>query len=335
MKFLDRHTAATTDLPFTDVYHTPEYGASAELIDGGTWECAVADSGDAMYAYLRRPIQSSATGEYDIVSPYGYGGPIASSAAGLAAFRQEFLTESRERGLVAEFIRTHPWDYDDDNLAALASGDTTPHTTYTVARTEDVEEYFTGAEGRHRTAVRKALKNELTIRKVDAAAATDASHPFRVIYADTMERVGASSRLRLGDDYFEALAAVRPEVDILMAEDTEGVVQAAAMFMAWEDRLHYHLSGATVEGQRIGATNLVLDHAVRELMSPGMRLHLGGGVQEGDGLSKFKRSLATETSEIHLCRTIVNPTRYAELCREAGDPETEFFPAYRAPKVSS
>jgi hypothetical protein len=82
---------------------------------------------------------------------------------------------------------------------------------------------------------------------------------------------------------------------------------------------------------RLGATNAILDYAVRNMVPPGGLLHLGGGVRAGDGLEAFKRSIANRELSVFLCSTVVNDNRYQELVRDFNaDPESSYFPAYRA-----
>lgn len=321
-----------SDLQLPDVYYSPVYGASAAYVDGGTWECAVDESLGCFMPYLRRPVPGRED-VYDIVTPYGYSA-VAGPPPAVSQFRRRFLDSSRERGLVSEFIRTNPFEVRDaEDVKALQASSSRSHTTYLVTWQEDPEEYFAAAEGRHRTAARRAVREGVQVNAIPAADIVDASSPFRVLYAETMVRVGASARLRLEDGYFAELTALgQDHVDVLEARSGDGTVLAAAIFLRWGDRVHYHLSGSTESGQRIGATNLLLDHAARHLLSPGAALHLGGGVAPGDGLDRFKRSIATRPTEIHLCRTVVNAELFEELTAAAGRPQTEFFPPYRAPR---
>lgn len=334
ISFLNAAEASATALPTTDVYNTPDYGLTAELIDGGTWECAIDDSSGSYFPYLKRAIDGSDAGLYDIVSPYGYGGVSHYGGIDLTAFRRAFFSESRERGLVAEFLRTNPFDYPSEKLSDLCVDDYTPHTTFGVTFDVDADEYFAAAEGRHRTAVRKALRTGVNVSERDLSSIVDPQSPFRVMYSETMERVGAQSRLKLDTDYFDRLQRLGPSRGFVSEAVSEsGEVLAASIFLTHGSRVHYHLAGSTSEGQRLGATNLLIDWVVRNRLPPRGQFHLGGGVASGDGLEKFKRSLSNRQLEVYLCRTTVNQSAYAQLCRDAGKNSYSagFFPAYRAP----
>ncbi len=332
IELLDLAAASDAGLDLPDVYYSPSYGASAEVIDGGTWECAVAEGGRHVFPYLRREVPAG-TGEWDLVSPYGYAGVVAPDDVSRAAFVTSFRQTARERGLVAEFLRTNPFDVTDPRTAGLGVDSWRAHPTFVVALgTGDsaVEDYWDGCEGRHRTAVRKAGKSGVVVGQVPAEQLTDAGSGFRVMYDETMDRVGSSGRLRMPDAYYEQLVEGLGDGVVLLQAVQDGEPVAASIFMVWDDRVHYHLSGSTPDGMRNGATNALLDHAVRTLIPPGGRLHLGGGVSEGDGLEKFKRSLSTEQTTVFLCRTVVDRGRYDELVAASSAPaETNYFPAYR------
>lgn len=328
MEFLGASEMISLDLDDLDVYYSPEYGRSAELIDGGTWECAISRRG-LIFPYIRREIEAG--GGYDIISPYGYGGVQATSPEELSGFRAEFLEESRDRGLVAEFLRAHPLDMDETMVRAWSVDSFRCHKTVGVSVGDNPETYFSEAAGRHRTAVRKAEKSGVHVREVDPASIISDSAPFRRLYDATMERVGASERLLLNDDYFVRLNELGADKLLVLEAYTEEVgVVAAAMFMRNGSRVHYHLSGSGAWGQKYGATNMLIDYAIRQLVPANGWLHLGGGLSEDDGLFRFKRSIGNRTYSTAMCRTVVNHARYAELVGASGVGTTDYFPAYRA-----
>lgn len=331
VEFLTAEQAASADLDVPDVYYSAVYAPSAEAIDQGTWECAVAEGGTFLFPYLRRMVPGGG-GSYDVVSPYGYASVLGPSAERRTEFVQEFRRASRGQGLVAEFVRGHPFDMADPGRDGFPVDRSRAHPTYTVdLRRGGVERYWNTCEGRHRTAVRKAERLGVEVVEVRRDVLIDPRSAFRRLYDATMDRVGSSSRLRLHDGYYQALIrGLGDGVRVLEAKADDEVV-AASIFLGWQDRLHYHLSGSTDRGMRVGATNALLDHAVRHLMPPNGRLHLGGGVDVGDGLDRFKRSIGTVATTVHLCQTVVDTARYAELVASAGaDPGSDYFPAYRA-----
>lgn len=331
IEFLDAAEVERRGYVLPDVYYSAEYAKSARHIDGGEWEAAVGASGELFFPYVKRRVPGHPE-LYDLVSPYGYSSVLAPGSRERREFVSQFRKASRERGLVAEFLRGHPFDLGDPKEAGLDVDVVRRHRTFEVDLGQHgIDGYWTGAEGRHRTAVRKAERSGVVVKEVSSSELHSQSGAFRVLYDETMMRVGSASRLRLHDAYYDDLVTALPGCVRLLEARQEGVPVASAIFLVWGTRVHYHLSGSTDAGMRIGATNAVLDHAIRHLLPDGGRLHLGGGLSQGDGLERFKRSLATSTTTVHLCSTVVDRERYDSLVREAAvDPDTEYFPAYRA-----
>lgn len=325
----DSGVFSVANLP--DVYYSAAYGSTAEIVDGGTWECAVAEGGRYVLPYIRRPIPHS-PGEFDLVSPYGYAGAAAPDANGRRRFRTAFRAYTRDNGGVAEFLRTNPLDITDPETDGLVADRWRTHPTFTVDLAKGgVEGYWEACEGRHRTAVRKAEKLGVTIQQTDPAELQDPHSSFRGLYRQTMERVGSSHRLKLPDDYYRRLFDGLGEQIISLQAELNGRVVAAAVLLLWNDRLHYHLSGSCSDGMRVGATNALLDHAIRQVVPMRGMLHLGGGLQAGDNLERFKRSIANRHTTVFLCSSVLNPARYRELVNELdANPDADYFPAYRA-----
>src|SRR5699024_8100749 len=103
---------------------------------------------------------------------------------------------------------------------------------------------FQSSSGKHRTAVRKASKMGVTVEERSPDTLTAHHSAFREIYRETMSRVDARSALRLGDDYFNRLVGLGDRITVIQAQH-DGQTVAAAIFMKWHDRVHYHLSGST------------------------------------------------------------------------------------------
>lgn len=319
----DQAEASELDLP--DIYYTARYGRSAELIDDGSWECAVGEG--CVYPYVRREVPDTG-GEYDIVSPYGYSGVVAPSSGARQRFLRSFRDHGRGIGLIAEFMRTHPLDVPSPESVGLIVDSWRSHPTFAVDTSAQGSDYWSASSGRHRTAVRKAQRHGVEIVEVEPQSVCAPESTFQKIYDQTMARVGSSHRLRLSQEYYQRLQ-LTGRVRVLEAR-LGGRAVATAMFLTWGQRLHYHLSGSCDDGMRIGATNLILHHAVADLLPPCGILHLGGGLRPDDGLHRFKASIANRATETFLCQTIVNQGRYRELVDRVGGAETsDYFPAYR------
>lgn len=326
-----------------DVYFTRGYGLAVAEVEDGEWTCIDLADGSWQMPLLVRTLPS---GRADAVSPYGYAGVYA--APGLSASRIGELwartrDQLRDRGVVAVFVRESPLVAQAPAPAdaiAVVSGHATFHVPCRPA-----DQVWDAMAGRCRTSIRKADKLGTTVTLTPATPADLApGSDFRRLYEGTMDKVDARDYYFFGDSYYEALLAGLGE-DLLvgLARDPQGQALAAALFMKGPRTLHYHLSGATREGSRGGATNTVLWQAIQYAIEQGLDgVLLGGGVSDGDGLERFKRSFGGEVRTFNAYGLIIDSRAYdAELALTAARLGTEpavlaapgFFPAYRRTHV--
>lgn len=326
MDFLTPKGALAAGLQFSDVYLHPAYGQSAEFVDGGVCEIAVDVDTGISFTYVKRAIGE--THEYDILTPYGYGclsNPNNLNREVLKRFRTAFLSTSRGRGLIAEFLRLNPLDFDSDILS-YGADKVAVRTTLGSFISDPVVE-FGNTSTSHRGAVRKAIKNGVLAVEVDALELVDPESEFRQLYSRNMERLNSRAGLRMPQGYYEALLGLPLGAVRLVHAILGSSVIASAIFLVWGNRVHYHLSSASDDGRRLQATDLLLDFAVREIGGFPKTLHVGGGLEEGDGLEKFKKRATSREFKMHLCSNIVNGPRYSVLSE--GLEMSSYFPAYR------
>lgn len=313
-------------LPYFDVYARPEYGRSAELIDLGTWRCASTSDSSISFSFIERQIPG--TPYSDIITPYGYG--ALSCADGVSEtskreFRRSFLSQAKARGIVSEFLRLSPLD----NHDALLEGTDKAFERSTFGGTiESHSSYFASVDTKHRTSVRKAVKNGVAVMEEDPAVLIDPECNFRKLYDATMERLEARDSLRFATAYYARLLELPPDSLRVLTATLDSIPIAATLFIIGDGRLHYHLSGATQVGRTTCATNLLIDHAVASDARSTFTLHLGGGLTEGDTLERFKRRATPSRYTMHYAQTRINPEIYDAL--SAPHPATDYFPAYRA-----
>lgn len=102
-----------------DIYFQDGYGKLYEEIEGGIAEIFNYKSplGEIKHQFIRREIPINLPDEkkyYDLITPYGYGGPLVSSATEnkrvelCRAFGVEFHKYCMKNNIVSEFVRFHP-----------------------------------------------------------------------------------------------------------------------------------------------------------------------------------------------------------------------------------
>src|SRR5690606_4634354 len=101
-----------------DIYFEKNYGKLYEKLEKGTSDIFEYNSsiGSVRHMFIKREIPLSVNGEiyFDLVSPYGYGGPIITEyklgckSELLKGFENDFKKYCSDNKIVSEFVRFHP-----------------------------------------------------------------------------------------------------------------------------------------------------------------------------------------------------------------------------------
>ncbi|HEX4690665.1 MAG TPA: GNAT family N-acetyltransferase [Solirubrobacteraceae bacterium] len=317
-----RWDAALRDLGVTDVYCTRGYlEASAALADGTPTLLHLAgDGGDVIFPLLLR------SDPVDVVSPYGYGGPVAlGEDPPVAAFAAAYSDWCARRGAITSFVLYHPL-FANQELAE-PTGFHRIGLDGTVAWALDAGELLPGMHRHHRRVVRKALREGFETR----VARPESLEDFVPVYEASMRRAGASDYYFFDSAYWSGLLASVPLVrsDVL----SEGRLVASMLGMGEPPWLHYHLGGTVDGAGRSGASHLALLGLAEWGREHGYSLlHLGGGVGgREDSLLEYKLRFAPDgLRPAAVGKALHDPGAYAELTGSAEVDWGGFFPAYRA-----
>jgi serine/alanine adding enzyme len=312
-------------LGVTDAYYAGGYGEAAALLAEGTpafLHLAAAD-GDVVFPCLVR------ADPCDVVTPYGYGGPLCVGGAGAAAgFRAAYGAWCAARGAVSTFVVHHPLfaNHEQANALGLRLGELAGTVGWPL-QAPDLEARM---HGHHRRLVRRARAAGLTAA-VEPAPRDLAA--FAALYADAMTRMGAAPFYLFPDPYWEALrCGVR--LVVVAVRDRHGGLLAAVLGMGDPPWLHYHLGAAAAAGRGTGASHLALLTLAQWGQANGYdALHLGGGVGgRADSLLDYKRRFAPSGGLLpaRVGKAVHDAAAYARLTGSAAIDWDGFFPAYRA-----
>ena len=327
-----------------DIYFAPGYGAAVARVEDSTWVSIVLADGDWQLPLLVRTLPS---GRKDAVSPYGYSGVYRApgiselqAAALWATARAQLL----EMDVVSIFVRESPL-VDQATRPPDAVPVVTGHPIFHVP-CQGNSANWDAMQGRARTSIRKAerLGTLVEIRRAERQD-LEAGSSFRRLYESTMSKVDAGSYYYFGDDYYNALVdGLSDDLLICQALDSAGHELAASLFLQGPSTLHYHLSGSTLDGSRGGAVSAILWAAIQYANKSGLDgVLLGGGVHEGDGLERFKRSFGGNALMFNAYGLIIDQDAYnaevASMGRRLGLAPRAltapgFFPAYRRKEAS-
>ncbi len=318
-----------------DIYFTHQYFMSALLVDKGEALLFHFKSPDGKIAYpvIKRTIENDKKLDlYDMTTPYGYGGPLIACTgdkeALLTEFRNELDDYCRRHHIISEFVRFHPLL---NNQTGFEKAMETSHISNTVAMQLQDGDILSQLPGKNRNMIRKAIKNNVVIQKIDAE---DYLEEFILMYYATMRRNSAARYYFFTENYFRKTIELFGDDLHLFGAFVEGKMIAATLVVSRGKFIHYHLAGSLMEYRNLGANNLLLFKIAEWGQECGAEaFHLGGGFSgQADSLFSFKKSFSQDTTlEFHIGKKIHNAALYQMLCfeREIED-DNGYFPLYRA-----
>lgn len=252
--------------------------------------------------------QIPGTEYFDIQSPYGYGGPVAScdDTTFLSMAWSQFSSWCLEQNVLAEFIRFHPllqnWRYFDGDVI---------DDRQTVWIDLTVNDLMSSYIIRVRTAIRKAQKSGLYVDLVEGA---DYVTTFYEMYNRAMSEISADEFYIFPIEYHDALLTW-DHSHLAVCRDDRNIV-AAAIFIFGPSLVEYHLSFSSSRGKKLGATNLLLHEAALLAKEMGCTMmHLGGGTdRQGDNpLLFFKRGFSNLSASFKIGKKVLQPAIYDQI----------------------
>lgn len=321
-------------LPGTDIYFTPEYHALAEANgDGLAWAFVAEENDDILfYPCLTRLIEHIGNepvpgGWQDSETVYGYSGPLATTTdeGFLARAWKAFRAWAHDERIVAAFLRFNPLSAS-ERFADATCRVVRDRETVVIDLGGSAEELWQRFPPAQRRKVRRAEAAGLAGEEWGGRQGLGA---FRSIYERTMHHLDAEPYYFFSDAYFEGIEHLLGDAAHLFAVCQGGRPIAAALFLLYRDRMHYHLGGSDSRARDARPNNLLFHQAAEWGRQRGFRwLHLGGGrtTEPGDGLFRFKASLSRARLPFHVGMCVLQPAVYDALCdlwrRQAGGPPT-------------
>ena len=292
-------------------YRSPEYLAA----EGVTHTLVLGEGGPALPVIVRE----IPGGGRDAISPYGYPGAADSA---LAPVEPEQLDWS-DCGLVSVFVRDRVGE-----PRCLADG------TERGAVVLSDPNQPPGMRKRLREQVRSAERDGWSVRSVPGPQVSDTDlDAFHVAYSQTMARAKAADRYLYERDYLRALLS-SPTATLLLADSPEGESAAGAIMVSADGLLHYHLGGTLDAALDASPMKLLFAAMIDASSERGMVLNLGGGLEQGDSLERFKSGFGNAGATFVTHEIVCDRQAYDRLVEAAVAEGREapggFFPAYRA-----
>lgn len=267
---------------------------------------------------------------YDIITPYGYGGVDANTKNTelINFFFKNYEKYCIDNNIISEFIRLNPLL---DNFKFYNDQFEIKNISKTVyIKLDNSEQIWNDMEGRCRTSIRKAQKNNLEIK---SGFNKEFLEEFINIYRETMNRDNADMYYFFNDNFFESILNNLGDFAKIYTVYYEGKAINSSIIMFNGENAHYHLSGTLSDYMRLGANNIALYEIALDLCKMGYkRFHLGGGYGGDDSpLLKFKKSFNKYGElDFYIGKKIWKQNEYDKICNEKNIIEKgDFFPAYR------
>lgn len=324
-----------------DIYFEKEYGQLYEDIEKGKCEVFKHTSslGKIHHMFIKReiPFKVDNNKYFDLVTPYGYGGPLiiehlkGTKKELVKEFEHEFNNYCIENNIVSEFIRFHPLIKNALDFKSIYDTEYIRNTVGTNLKDYD-DPFQSEFSKSSRKNVRKVLRREDISYKITKNP-KDISE-FKDIYYSTMDRNKADEYYYFDDAYFSKCVNFFNENILLIEVKYNEKIIAMGFYFIYGDIIHVHLSGTLSEYQYL-SPDYLLQYATSKWGKENdyHLIHQGGGRTNDleDGLYKFKKQFGNNTEfEFYIGKKIWNQPIYSKLCEISNiEKEESFFPAYR------
>ena len=323
-----------------DIYFDENYGKLYEKVEGGNaivFKCKT-ENGEIINQFIRREIPFKIDGQtfYDIVTPYGYGGPYIVEANNkerlIKDYEKQFTKYCIDNNIVAEFVRFHPIY---ENYKDFSEVYDCSFNRFTLAT--NIKDYLDPIQAefsKHtRRTINSILNNGIEFKMIEKPTKEDMEE-FKRIYYLNMERKEAEDYYFFDDEYFNKIFKYFEGRFVIAEALYEGKIIAAGLYFITAKNVHAHLSGTDTQYLYLSpAYILKYGTALWAKKHEINYIHYGGGTSTAldNSLYMFKCKFSKNTKfEFWIGKKIWNKEIYNELCNQTGiSKDEEFFPAYR------
>lgn len=272
---------------------------------------------------------------FDLITPYGYGGPLLIKKAGkledikksLKKFVELYNSYAYEQNYICEFVRFHPflknWELLEEFINVRYLND-----TVALDLTQSYEEICRNMSKKTRYYIRKALY-EFEDYKIVKNPTQKEIEEFVELYNKTMEKNKAAKKYYFSIKFIED--HYKFDNLLIFCRNKDKKVGSSAIFLKGSSIIHYHLSATNYEFQN-PPSRAVLWKAIEWAKENGFKwLHFGGGVSKNDSLFHFKKGFSRTYLPFYIGKIIFNKEVYDDLTslNSLSKKSSGFFPLYR------
>lgn len=338
--------------PNCDIYFFPQYVKIYELNGEGKGRCFMyyeSSNNYILLPFIKRKIneldifQDLKETYYDIISPYGYSGPLIVSDGRvdnerlIKTFLDQFNKFCIRSSIITEFCRLHPLLKNHKFLMGKVAIQERNKTVY-IKLNQEIDTIWKNIRKGHKSSIKKACKNGIEIiedKKFNHLG------DFLNLYYLTMEKRGAKSYYNFPKSYFKnTINLLNGNVKLFLARYNSEVISASLFIHYKEDYINYHLSGSSPNYLHLCPNNLLIHEVALWAKEKGIKFfHLGGGVDAPeDSLFRFKSGFSKDRSTFFTYSKVYNKSVYMFLNKKKIEYEKQnniqninihYFPVYR------
>jgi hypothetical protein len=300
-----------------------------------------------IYPFFKRALSSlpfahDLTGFFDIVSPYGYGGPLGQIRddevrdALWRGFYDDFSSYCRSDHIVSEFARLHPIFENAAPIMQFSTGIVQNMGSIIYLDLFDDEKEIQAGMSRQRNSEIKIASQNPRLKHVflsDKNSVDDFYH----LYSETMTRNNADRKFFFTGDFFARVSELAIDKTISFGfcqVDNKNV--SGAIILSYGGLSYYWLAGSTTGYSSLHCNDLNVYLSSMDCKHRGDRfLILGGGrgAQE-DSLFTYKKRFSNKRKEFFIYKKVHLEDEYSRLVRLRNqyynNPAPDFFPVYRS-----
>jgi hypothetical protein len=291
-----------------------------------------------MQSLMREPWSESHETIFDLVSPYGYGGPFAWNCTENDAkdFWRAFLSWGNTQKVISSFIRLHLFD---EQLLALPCEIISDRMNIVRSLEQTPEEIWHDFEHKVRKNVSRAKSSNLSVeidlngRRLD---------DFLSIYYSTMDRRDADKAYYFPRDFFESIVSQLIGQFAFFFTLCRDKIVSTELVLISADHIYSFLGGTLTEAFHQRPNDYLKYEIILWGQRTGKKAYiLGGGYGGDDGIFRYKKSFAPNGARpFYVGRQIFDAITYNRLIHQrrvfeeshgkAWMPNPAYFPAYRA-----
>ncbi|MFL1895407.1 NeuD/PglB/VioB family sugar acetyltransferase [Aquimarina sp. 2-A2] len=291
--------------------------------------------------FYARSINTALGDSYkDVISPYGYSGPLFNTELInpqlIKRFWKHVDTWYKENNIVSEFIR---FSLNENHLHY--SGKLIPSLKNVRGKIIEKSLQWKEHKSKVRNNYRKALQEELTLEVYDNEISDEIIEDFYSIYIQTMHRNNAHDQYFHYIDYFKNFINNNPESVVIAMVYKEGNPISTELILKDEDTLYSYLGGTLSDYFYTRPNDFLKIEVIKWARINNYKFYvLGGGREDNDGLYKYKKYFFPNDEDVvyYTGRKIVNQEVYDKILSEKLEaneihPENYdkkvYFPQYR------